>query len=363
VEQLIVQGAIRKEDIQGDAADLEQLAEVEKALSILLKFPGTYLPISLLTPSTVRIFDLGFKAGTTKKCKILVERFLGLGDVLLALIVCRGLFLKYGFKIYFVTSELFFTLAERMPFIEQVMTGEEAETFRFDLKIRLQGEVDFLPLCEKNHRLDLMAAIAGLEREYLNTDFRLPLKESEREQSKDILMEGKWNPEEYLIGVNIQSFADLRTWPIVRTENLVKRLAQSPQTRVVILENQEVRSRFANIPNVILPKCTDLESLIGLVSFCDLVVCPDSGILHLAGALKRPTVALFGPILPDFRTRYYSRCEVLYHPEVFCSPCWDLQTYNCVNGDYKACLLAITVDEVFDKIDFMRKKYEETRDF
>lgn len=356
VNELVKKGLIRKEDVQIEEIDPKILTEVEDALKVLMQFPGMYLPMSLITPSTVRIFDQGFYAGKGNTARILVERYLGLSDVLLSLIICRGLWLKYGFRISFATSKMFFPIAARFDFIDQIMTGEEADRFHFDLKIRLQGEVDFLPLCEKNHRLDLMAAISGLEREFIINKFRIPVHRSEKREARKVLEEVGACNGDFVIGVNVKSFADLRTWPIDRTLELVKRLAQVENTKIVILENQKERLMFSNIENIIIPESTAIETLIGLVDQCDLIVCPDSGVLHLAGLLNKPTVALFGPILPDYRIRYYPKCRALFHPEIKCVPCWDLQTYNCIDTDFQACLKAITVNEVFDAITKMRKK-------
>lgn len=351
VAALIRKGLIREEDLQSDLLDLDTLIELETALSILTRYPGLYLPVNLITSSSVRIFNTGFDAGRSGSAKIMVERHLGMGDVLLALIIAHGLWVKYGFKIYFTTSKTFFPLVKRNPFIAEVMTGEQAERFDFDLRICLQGEVDFLPFCEKNHRLDLMAAIAGLEREHLSTGFRLPVHKREKKLARELLGSGGWTDKDFLIGLNVESFAEIRTWPVERSIDLAKKLAARSGTKVVIIENQGSRNKFKSIENVIVPDDTSLEALVGLVSSCDLIICPDSGVLHLAGLLHRPTIALFGPILPDFRIRYYKRCTAIFHSELPCIPCWDLQTFNCVGKEYQACMTAITVEEVLFQIE------------
>jgi len=356
VRGLISKGLLREDDLQSDLLDMQTLIELEESLSVLTRYPGLYLPVNLITSSSVRIFNRGFDAGRTQDGKVLVERHLGMGDVLLSLIIAHGLWMKYGFKIYFATSKMFFPLVERNYFIEQVMTGEEAESFPFDLKICLQGEVDFLPFCEKNHRLDLMAVIAGLERRYLATGYHLPVHKHEKKLGRHLLDIGGVGEQDWVIGINVESFAELRTWPIDRSVELAKELGKKANVKVVIIENQGSREKFKSIKNVIVPDDTSLDALIGIVSHCDLIICPDSGVLHLAGLLHRPTVALFGSIIPDFRIRYYKRTKALFHSELPCVPCWDLQTYNCVKGDYKACLKAITVQEVLSCVDQMIKE-------
>jgi ADP-heptose:LPS heptosyltransferase len=41
-----------------------------------------------------------------------------------------------------------------------------------------------------------------------------------------------------------------------------------------------------------------LAELIGALAACDLVICPDGGAMHVAAALGKPAVALFGDSSP-----------------------------------------------------------------
>lgn len=54
---------------------------------------------------------------------------------------------------------------------------------------------------------------------------------------------------------------------------------------------------------------------------CDLFIAPDSGLLHVAAALKIPSVGLYGPFPADLRVRY-SPYNVSVEAKAPCSPCF-----------------------------------------
>ena len=45
---------------------------------------------------------------------------------------------------------------------------------------------------------------------------------------------------------------------------------------------------------------TQLDQAVILIAACKAIVTNDSGLMHVAAALNRPLVALYGPSSPDF---------------------------------------------------------------
>jgi heptosyltransferase II len=84
---------------------------------------------------------------------------------------------------------------------------------------------------------------------------------------------------------------------------------------------------------------TSLGDLVGILAGAALVVSNDSGVMHLAAALTRPTVALFGSTSPVWTSAGAPWVENLYaaYP---CSPCF---RRTCPIG--YGCLRAITTEE------------------
>ena len=82
-----------------------------------------------------------------------------------------------------------------------------------------------------------------------------------------------------------------------------------------------------------------LAESIAAVSLCAAFVSNDSGMMHVASALRVPLVALFGPTPPQRVHPGGDGTYVIHHP-VDCAPCG---RRNC---GHHSCMRAITIDEV-----------------
>lgn len=89
--------------------------------------------------------------------------------------------------------------------------------------------------------------------------------------------------------------------------------------------------------------------VMALLEQCQGVVAGDSGILHAANALNRPTVGLFGAVDPRLRVRNHPLCRVVTGNEAAgCLPCNDHQLHQCEG--YPPCMKLIDQDEVFNSL-------------
>jgi heptosyltransferase-2 len=88
---------------------------------------------------------------------------------------------------------------------------------------------------------------------------------------------------------------------------------------------------------------TNLGVLAGVATRCAVFVSNDSGAMHVAAAVGRPVVAIFGPT-DERATHPIGRHDVLTEP-VFCRPC---HLRDCPI-DHR-CMKRISIDRVFDAV-------------
>jgi heptosyltransferase-2 len=114
---------------------------------------------------------------------------------------------------------------------------------------------------------------------------------------------------------------------------------------VVLLGSAREREACEAVPGLNLAGRTSLEEALELLAGAALVVSNDSGLMHVAAALGRPQVALFGSSSPEHTPPLSDKARVLWlHLE--CSPCFERV---CPLGHFR-CMKELSVERVLEEI-------------
>jgi len=130
-------------------------------------------------------------------------------------------------------------------------------------------------------------------------------------------------------------YGPAKRWPYF------KELAARMPVPSVVLGSASDREAAAGIGGKDLVGRTTLDEAIRLIAGAALVVSNDSGLMHVAAALGRPQVALFGSSSPEHTPPASANARVLWL-RLECSPCF---ARECPLGHFR-CMKEISVDHV-----------------
>ena len=96
-----------------------------------------------------------------------------------------------------------------------------------------------------------------------------------------------------------------------------------------------------------------------LVRQSKVVIAHDTGLMHIAAALKKPVIAIWGSTTPSFgMVPYYGKNHLQRVPNAYddvqvhklwCRPCTKIGRHKCPQGHFK-CMKNISTDEIVEKL-------------
>jgi heptosyltransferase-2 len=165
-------------------------------------------------------------------------------------------------------------------------------------------------------------------------------------------------PEALLIGMAPGAiYGKAKRWPKEKYAELADSIIEKHQAQVLIFSGPseralalEIREAMTKDPVIIEPR-PNLRHIAALIKKCSIFVSNDSGLMHIAAAVKTPIVAIFGSTSPDWTKPYGEEKHLVLHKPPDCSPCFEQE---CQYRTYD-CLSAITVSDVLRSVDLLLK--------
>lgn len=323
--------------------------------------------------------------------KIIIQQWNGIGDFILTLPTLEAL--RKVFKtsrLYLEVPHPVLPLAERLPLADSIkpLGDHKKQKGSFDLAIvftyaslphELEKRAD--RLCEITFE-DFAGKNCHMSRFLFNKVFRLLRKGKIVTRTPrfewphlvlpaTILEKGKKKMRRLLGSVDSRSIIKIalhpgagfshKCWPIDNFAAVIRWLSETETCQLFIVSGPGDRAKEKELKkllgagakkkNLHWIRNQPLADLAGLIKQCDLYLGNDSGISHIAGALRVPTVCIFGPMGPGAWGPYGAHNIVLFksNDEIECQRCDYFKMPLCRD---KRCLELITVDEVKQAIGY-----------
>ena len=179
----------------------------------------------------------------------------------------------------------------------------------------------------------------------------LMVAEDRQEEAEQKLKSLGVGDSEKIVGISPgATYGSAKEWFPERYGELAKRISQNLNKRILIFGNRsdqrvaaQVREK-ARLPLIDLTGATTLAQAVALIARCHLFITNDSGLMHVAAALRVPLIAIFGSTDPEKTGPLGETSRVLRKP-VPCAPC--LKT-ECPED--RKCMGLLSVEEVFEEV-------------
>ncbi|KPJ99653.1 MAG: hypothetical protein AMK71_09400 [Nitrospira bacterium SG8_35_4] len=216
--------------------------------------------------------------------------------------------------------------------------AREGSSFFYDKKVSVNGTVHAVDKC-----LEAAKAIGAAVKK---AEFPIHIGRDAREEVHELLGEVK----DYIVVIPSARWITKR-WPAENFASLISKILM-PCVLAGSRADKELSQRIIDLSsgNTVIDLCgrTDLKQLTALIEGARAVVTNDSGPMHIAAALDKPTIAIFGPTDP-VKTGPYgwqkNRNLKVLRADVPCTPC--RKKKGCREF---ICMSRITVGEVYEAL-------------
>lgn len=283
--------------------------------------------------------------GIPGSMEIPVIRDMGLGDVLIVSVALRELAAKYPrLRFVYAVDPRYVACFRDCHFLSRVTSIPQLHG-SWAYGIDLRGYAERCPGCHTDDRLELYLRYLVGSPEVRNIDFPLYPTPAEVEQG-NALARADGRP--WILHA-VRASQPCRTWPWGHVETLAE-IAHDHGWRTVIVDPQArpFSNRLEAVGAMNLTGRTQVPDLMALVAAATVVVAPDTGVTHLAEAMKKRCVTYFTTVPPSHRLKHYRWTRALWARELDCLGC--IHTPTCGLPDPKPCATLIAPEDVWSEI-------------
>jgi len=316
--------------------------------------------------------------------KILIIRLSSLGDIILTTPLIRSIKRKNPYcKIDFILREEYDELLSENPHINRIYkyTNHKFEKHilfnslldeEYDLVIDLQnnlrsGEIVRILKCpsvkfKKNNFKKFL--LVHFKINVLKDCLPVPVRYAETAGIYEPDTEGpdfytsrppdsRLTGNENYIGICAGAKHFTKRWPKDYFIRLAEKLINSGYKVALFGGPEEAQLCFdleVRLKNILNLCSTSLLQAGADMKMCRAIYTNDSGLMHLASAVKAPVIAFFGSTVKEFGFYpYNSKSIVLESKNLSCRPCTHIGRKSCPQKHFN-CMLKITPEEAFNSI-------------
>ena len=334
------------------------IKDLESSLSLKIAFDKHWLYPSnkVPTPKGLSNFDCSKSRSISKEedIKVRIDRKLGgIGDVLFTSVVTRAIKETYPNSriVYGINTDYYKgtlkTLVEHNPYVDKIIDCEEPDSEIFDFKLDLTSPAMHY---ESTHQPNIKKSRIECHLAYsrIFTENRIPVyhvRSEEHDEAVRWLKKRKYK-DQVLVGIELRCNAKQRDWPIEYFKSLVDMILKDRKdVKIILFDHLDDKAWKQN--NVYGCIGEEFTLVAGLMEICDYFIALDSGLLHLAGALEVPLIAICGQIDGLMRMKEYKDADYIQlKGELPCVPCWYTPRVNCG----RKCLTELTPEMVYGRI-------------
>jgi heptosyltransferase-2 len=205
----------------------------------------------------------------------------------------------------------------------------------------------------------------------VKTDIRGPFifsSDKAKLYTETYLQNNKIHETDLIIGIHPGAPFIPRRWPKERFAKIADYLIKKYAAKILYFGGKDEVDLVTSILNLMekpaynLAGKTTIHESIALIERCNLFICNDSSLMHIAALLNIPVIALFGPgQYPLFAP--YNEFSIVVREDVGCNPCNESSAVwrkMCKRGR-AYCMEAITLQKMLQILDQQILKLNEKR--